>query len=494
MHGDGRPVAEHSRPRALPFPDIDQGDEPMTKEPRYTRKLRLSFAAVVFTFILATLYVNWRTLEIGAQTRNVSLNALPSIGRLTNARDDLRDIEVLGTTYADVAPDRRTAARDAIEAKWREVDRELGAYSSLPVFPGERDLSAAVPAMLRASDEAVRHFVDTIDSTEAPASRSAAAAEVHARIDIVSDKLRQIEQFNADHAQRSADQIEALRDHTAAAALALDGLAVIVAIAATTWLSGLFRDHALLLSRHSELVEERATELEAFGRRVAHDLLSPLSSLTYCLTAFKRAADADPALADAMVRARACVQRAQTMVDGIFEFARSGGKPEPAAATPLKDVVDQVVEEVRSSDLRTRPEIVLEPLPNISLACNPGVLTSVLSNLMRNAQKFMSDSPMRKITLRGAEEDGFVRIEVEDTGPGVPPEIREAIFEPYVRAEGATQPGLGLGLATVKRLCAAHGGDVGVRSVLGHGATFWFKLPKADASSASRATPIRRAS
>ncbi|MEO8876255.1 MAG: ATP-binding protein, partial [Polyangiaceae bacterium] len=62
-------------------------------------------------------------------------------------------------------------------------------------------------------------------------------------------------------------------------------------------------------------------------------------------------------------------------------------------------------------------------------------------------------------------------------------ELREAIFEPYVRAEGATQPGLGLGLATVKRLCLAHGGEVGVRSTLGRGSTFWFTLPKGSGTS-----------
>jgi signal transduction histidine kinase len=467
---------------------------PTPREPTYTHKLRYAFGAVVLTFITATLYVNWRTLEIGAQTRNVSLNALPSIGHLMAARDDLRDIEVLGMAYAEISLAGRPGARDAIEAKWGDVDRELEVYTTLPVFSGERDLYSSVPAALRASDEAVRAFIDTVDSGAPDAKKIATATELQARIDAVSEKLKQVAQLNADHAQKSAEQIDSLRDNTATTALVLDGLAVVVAIAATLWLSGLFREHARLLHRHSELVEERATELEAFGRRVAHDLLSPLTSLTYCLVAFRRVADADPVLGDAMTRARACVSRAQSMVDGVFEFARAGGRPDPLAATPLGDVVEQVVEEVKSSEARARPDILIEPLPTVLLACHRGVLTSVLSNLIRNAQKFMSDSPVRKIGIRGRDEGAYVRLEVVDTGPGVAHEIREAIFEPYVRAEGATQPGLGLGLATVKRICVAHGGEVGVRSTLGQGSIFWVTLPKADGAAAPSAAKIRQAS
>jgi signal transduction histidine kinase len=419
----------------------------------------------------------------------VRLNALPSIARLTSASDHLRDIEVMCAAYGETLPEQRARTREAIQATWPEIDSELAAYAGLPMFPGEFELYAAVPGALRATREAVRHFIEISDSDAPKATRASAAAEVHERIEAAAARLLEVTQYNADNAQRSAQRIEALRDHAAAAALALDGIAVVVAIAATVWLSGLFREHARLLQENSELTEQRAAELEVFGRRVAHDLLSPLSSLTYCLTAFKRPADADPSLRDAMLRAEACVVRARTMVEGIFEFARSGGKPDAKARTPLAEVVEQIADDIGASDPRTRPEIVVEPLPDVQLACNRGVLTSLLSNLMRNAQKFMSDTPVRKIVVRARDEGARLHVEVEDTGPGVALEIRDAIFEPYVRADAATQPGLGLGLATVKRLCAAHGGEVGVRSTLGRGSTFWFTLPKAD-SSANEASVV----
>jgi len=121
-------------------------------------------------------------------------------------------------------------------------------------------------------------------------------------------------------------------------------------------------------------------------------------------------------------------------------------------------------------------------------SCSPGVLTSVLSNLLQNALKYMGDGPERRILLRAREAGTFVRVEVEDTGPGIPPEAIGEIFLPYVRGPTHGRDGLGLGLATVRRLCEAHGGQAGVRSEFGRGSTFWFELPRV-ASPVAPASP-----
>ncbi len=351
---------------------------------------------------------------------------------------------------------------------------------SLDAYEGERSLYLGVPSLLRTVDEALGHMVDAVDRGDLVRAQTLVDHDLRLAIDRAVTEIRRLVAFNTTRVYSSATRIDALRDRAAKTALLLDGLAVLVAIGATAWMVKVFRVHTRLLREHGELVERRANELEIFGKRVAHDLLSPLSALTYCLGAFKRASENDPTLKDAMARARTCVHRAQSMVDGIFEFARAGGRPDKRARADILEAIEQVAEEIKAAEPLDRPDIEIDAKDAGKIACSRGVLVSLLTNLMRNASKYMHDSPMKKIAVRvrSIEGESFVRIEVEDTGPGIPREMRDAIFEPYVRAEGLTQPGLGLGLATVKRLCSAHGGEVGVKSTIGRGSTFWFTMPR----------------
>jgi signal transduction histidine kinase len=445
-----------------------------------------AFATVVVAFVTATLYANWRALEIGREARDVSTNALPSIEHLTAASDALRDIEIASIAYAQL-PQGDSAAASLIQRKWEEVDRDLVMYLRLPAFNGERELYGGLPAKLRTLSDSLRDLFDAVEDADPAALRTSTVA-VSAASEAATADLHSLVRFNTSHAYESAMRIDAVHGRATALALVLNGIVILVAIAATARVWVLFRVHTRLLREHGRLVELRASELEVFGKRVAHDLVSPLSALTYCLSAFKRASESDPGLRDAMEKARACVLRAQTMVNGVFEFSRAGGQPEPGATTLVREVVEQVADEVCASELHERPNVVIECADDCKVACSRGVLMSILTNLMRNAAKYMSDSPVRQIVVKVSSADAMVRFDVRDTGPGIAPELQRAVFEPYVRAADATQPGLGLGLTTVKRLCDAHRGAVGVESMLGRGALFWFTLPSVSSPAAQPAT------
>jgi len=103
----------------------------------------------------------------------------------------------------------------------------------------------------------------------------------------------------------------------------------------------------------------------------------------------------------------------------------------------------------------------------------------------------MGESAVRQVRVRALPADGAgpVRIEVEDSGPGVPDSLGDRIFEPFVRGATSGVEGSGLGLATVKRFVSAHGGRIGYRSALGRGTLFWLELPRSRGAS----TPAARA-
>ncbi len=109
--------------------------------------------------------------------------------------------------------------------------------------------------------------------------------------------------------------------------------------------------------------------------------------------------------------------------------------------------------------------------------CDPDQLRQVVWNLLLNAAQALAGAGREAGTIRvraAPEPDGGARLEVEDDGPGIPPEELAQVFTPFF----TTRPrGTGLGLATVQRVVDAHGGAVAAASVPGEGARFTVRLP-----------------
>jgi signal transduction histidine kinase len=178
-------------------------------------------------------------------------------------------------------------------------------------------------------------------------------------------------------------------------------------------------------------------------------------------------------------RVTSSVDRMNVMIEGLLAFARAGAKPEPNARAELAVVLKQVSGDFTADAEQAHAELVVDPAPPVTVACPAGPLASVLGNLIRNALKFVVDgpTPQRHVRVRSALRGGRVRVEIEDTGPGVPEGMEHAIFEPFTRAGKGTRPGLGLGLATVKRIVEAYEGTVFVMRRDGIGSTFVVELP-----------------
>jgi len=109
---------------------------------------------------------------------------------------------------------------------------------------------------------------------------------------------------------------------------------------------------------------------------------------------------------------------------------------------------------------------------------DPDMLAQVLINLLDNAIKFTPAGG--RITVKASADEENVRIDVEDTGIGIPPENLPRIFERFYRVEKSRSRelgGIGVGLAIVKHIIRAHGGKTGVESIVGKGSKFTFTLP-----------------
>jgi len=241
---------------------------------------------------------------------------------------------------------------------------------------------------------------------------------------------------------------------------------------------------ALLVRRHHRLAEEarqrdreRAHELDQFAGRVAHDIVSPLGPVSVGVQYLARKVAGDAEAQDAVRIIRRSLDRVGAIVDELLRFARAGGQPASGECADLPRVIDALRDELSPAARQHGVALTLEPAPAVKVACSEAAILVVLQNLLRNAIKYIGNGPRKLVSARAVVNAGKVRLSVQDTGPGLPSGMERAVFEPYVRGDGTRQPGIGLGLATVKRIVESRRGRVGVCSDPRRGATFWVELP-----------------
>jgi signal transduction histidine kinase len=118
-------------------------------------------------------------------------------------------------------------------------------------------------------------------------------------------------------------------------------------------------------------------------------------------------------------------------------------------------------------------EVLIRIPDEIELPLERNRMERVFSNLVGNALEMMPEGG--RIQISAAAQNGFVVADVRDTGPGIAPEIRGSLFEPFVSA--GKKNGLGLGLALSRQTVLDHGGDLWAEFEPGHGACFRLRLP-----------------
>jgi signal transduction histidine kinase len=443
------------------------------------RTLLIAFGVVAAAFMAATAVAEWSDIGIRSAAQQIAQGTSPSVEHLSLLRADLRRITLLGDGDLDAALEGGPPfERKRIDSALTALEHDWNSYRALPSFPQEAEL---VPAAEQAQAD-LATAIARLEQIERDPDRVQVRAVLTNELQPAANRLDaavlRLIDFNAAKGGELGRIIGKLGRQSVVNAIVLDAICVVL-----TFIAGSLAWR--LVRRTTALLEQRADELEAFAGRVAHDVVGPLSAANLALDLLARGTASPERAARAIESGRAGIMRARLIADGLLAFARAGARPEPGVEADVAEVIAGAIKEIAAGQGEREREIpiVSEVDAPGKVACNPGVLASLVSNLLRNALKYAGDVPSPRLVVRAsscADRHGArVRIEVEDNGPGLPPELGEQVFEPYVRGPNSGQPGIGLGLATVKRIADAHGGRVGVRSVPGAGCTFSVELPAA---------------
>jgi signal transduction histidine kinase len=236
------------------------------------------------------------------------------------------------------------------------------------------------------------------------------------------------------------------------------------------------------LERVNDRLRREMEEKDDFLRAVSHDLSAPLRNIAGMTSMLMRkySDSLDEKAKDRLSRIMKNVDREMELINELLELSRIKTRRQPFSTVDLNEVIEQVIEEL-SYDLETRggQVVVKDRLPTIY--CERNRFKQLFQNLIDNALKYSKEDMPPLIEIGFQERDGDYLFYVKDNGIGIRKEDKERIFHIFRRVqspEASKVEGKGVGLAAVKRIVEAYGGDIWVESKYGEGSTFFISMPK----------------
>jgi signal transduction histidine kinase len=226
-------------------------------------------------------------------------------------------------------------------------------------------------------------------------------------------------------------------------------------------------------AREDLIRQERISTIGRLSGSIVHDLRNPLAAI-YGGSEMLVDTDLPPAhvkrLAGNIYRAS---RRIQELLQDLLNVSR--GKSLPSELCRLREVAAAAFDSLAASAEAQRVHVTISVAPEIELPLERSRMERAFVNLIGNAIEAMPDGG--EIVISAVPKGDCVVVQVQDNGPGIAPEIRSKLFQPFVSA--GKRNGLGLGLALTRQTVVDHGGDMWVESEPGKGARFSFRLPGA---------------
>jgi PAS domain S-box-containing protein len=253
----------------------------------------------------------------------------------------------------------------------------------------------------------------------------------------------------------------------------------------TPALLAMLRDITERKRAEKELLKaEKLQSLELIAGGIAHDFNNLLTGITANMSLARMRATKDSPVYDALRNAEKAAAEARNLTLQLLTFTKREAGPVKRLIS-LSELLKQSAALVLSG---SSVKYTLDLAPDLwNAQVDPQQISQVVQNLLINAQQAMPDGGTVRLSaenhlLVGGEKEGpgvpeegeYVRIAVEDNGPGMSPDVLSRVFDPYFTTKSQ---GSGLGLSTAYSIVKKHGGDLEVRSEIGKGTTFVFFLP-----------------
>ena len=230
------------------------------------------------------------------------------------------------------------------------------------------------------------------------------------------------------------------------------------------------------------LVQDRTTaltainrELEAFSYSVSHDLRAPLlafDGLNQSL--LDHSGDKlDPRAKDYLLRMRRASERMTSVFDGLQTLFRLTSGEIHREPCDISAMATEIVDEIRAAEPERNVQVGIAE--GLTASADPRLARILLTNLISNGWKFTAKEAAARLEVGAEIVDGDTRLYVRDNGVGFDMIYAHKLFGAFQRLHSQSEfPGVGIGLATVRRIVNRHGGRAWAEGAVGEGATFYF--------------------